>query len=39
MKDPKVLGSDVWQREVMIWGEICVLSLIYSYIAVCRFCV
>jgi hypothetical protein len=25
--------------EVMILGEMCVLSLIYSYVAVCRFCV
>jgi hypothetical protein len=27
------------RTEVMILGEMCVLSLIYSYVAVCRFCV
>ena len=24
--------------EVKIFGEVCVLSLIYSYVAVCKFC-
>jgi hypothetical protein len=27
------------QSEVMILGEMCVLSLIYSHVAVCKFCV
>jgi len=25
--------------NAMIWSEMCVLSLIYSYVAVCRLCV
>jgi len=31
--------SEVKGREVKIFGEICVLSLIYGYVVVCRFCV
>jgi len=45
-KPPKVQGCEKWRvkcsevkwNEVMILGEMCVLSLIYIYVAVCRFC-
>jgi hypothetical protein len=30
--------SVVKQSEVKTFGEMCVLSLIYSYVAICRFC-
>jgi hypothetical protein len=32
-------SSVVNWSEVKIFGETCLLSLIYSYVAVCRFCV
>jgi len=41
-KHPKVQGCEKWGvkcSEVTIVGEMCVLSLIYIYVAVCRFCV
>jgi len=46
MKRPKVQGSEKWGvkcievqwSEVIIFGEMCVWSLIYSYVAVCMFC-
>ena len=43
---PKVQGSEKWGvkcevkwSEVMILGEMCVLSLIFCYVTLCRFCV
>jgi hypothetical protein len=39
----KVQGYEKWgvkcSEEVMIMGDMCVLSLVYIYVAVCRFCV
>ena len=38
---PKMDGSEKWGvkcSEVKCFGEICVLSLLYSYVAVCMFC-
>jgi len=43
-KRPKVQGREKWAvkcsecSEVMIFGAMCVLSLIYIYVAVCRLC-
>ena len=33
-----ILCTEVRWSEVKILGEMCVLSLIYSYVAICRFC-
>ena len=30
--------SEIKSSEVMIFGEMCVLSLIYIYVTVCMFC-
>ena len=41
-KRPKVDGSEKWGLqcgEVKTFGEMCVLSMIYSYVAIRRFCV
>ena len=43
-KHPKVEESEKWgvkcsEVKWRFFGEICVLSLIYSYVAICRFCV
>jgi hypothetical protein len=38
VKHGKVQWSDVKWSEVMMFGEMYVLSLIYSYVAVCMFC-
>ena len=32
------MGREVKGSDVRICGEMCVLSLIYSYLAVCTFC-
>jgi hypothetical protein len=40
-KRPKVQGrgkGGMKWSDVMIFGEMCVLSLIYSYVAVCMLC-
>jgi hypothetical protein len=37
-KAPEGKGSEVKWTEVMILSEMCVLSLIYSYVALCSFC-
>jgi len=35
----EVQCSEVDRNEVKIFGEMCVFSFIYSYVAECRFCV
>jgi len=35
----EVQCSELERREVKIFGEMCVFSLIYSYVADCRFCI
>ena len=39
VKCSEVKGSEVKGSEEMILGEMSVLSLIYSYVTLCRFCV